>query len=77
MDVVYFFIICFLFLLFIMYIGVAFSNGFKENEKILYFWLLFLTVLFTVLFYLTIYFYVTIKDKRGPPGPPGEACITN
>tara|TARA_A100001015_G_scaffold282533_1_gene346907 strand:+ start:1591 stop:1773 length:183 start_codon:yes stop_codon:yes gene_type:complete len=58
-----------------MYVGVTFSGGFSDkNQKILYFWLLFLTILFTVLLYLTIYFYVTIKDRRGPPGPPGEAC---
>ena len=77
MDVIYFFIICFIFLLFVIYIGVFFSGKFTSpNEKVLYYWLLFLSVFLTILFYLTVYFYTTIREKRGPPGTPGQACTT-
>lgn len=72
MDIVYFFIVSFIFLLFVVYIGVFFSSKFTgSNERVLYYWLLFLTVLMTIIFYLSIYFYVTIRQNRGPPGPPG------
>ena len=75
MDVIYFFIICFIFLLFVIYIGVFFSGKFTSpNEKVLYYWLLFLSVFLTILFYLTVYFYTTIREKRGPPG---QACTTS
>lgn len=70
MDIIYFFIICFLFLLFVVYIGVFFSGKFVgNNERVLYYWLLFVTVFLTILFYLSIYFYITVREKRGPPGP--------
>ena len=73
MDIIYFFIVCFLFLLFVLYIGVFFSGRFTQaNEKVLYYWLLFVTVFLCILFYLSVYFYITVRQKRGPPGPPGQ-----
>lgn len=77
MDIIYFFIVCFIFLLFVVYIGVFFSGKFTgSNERILYYWLLFVTVFLTILFYLSIYFYISIREQRGPPGPAGQACNT-
>lgn len=75
MDIIYFFIVCFIFLLFVIYIGVFFSGKFTgANEKTLYYWLLFVTVFLCILFYLSVYFYITIREHRGPPGPAGDSC---
>jgi len=78
MDIIYFFIICFIFLLFVIYVGVFFSGKFSgANERALYYWLLFLTVFMTILFYLSVYFYITIREHRGPPGQPCKQQLTN
>ena len=77
MDIIYFFIVCFIFLLFVIYIGVFFSGKFSgANERALYYWLLFVTVFLTILFYLSVYFYITIREKRGPPGQPCAQQLT-
>ena len=73
MDIIYFFIVCFFFLLFVLYIGVFFSGRFTgANERVLYYWLLFATVFLCIQFYLSVYFYITVRQHRGPPGPPGN-----
>ena len=75
MDIIQFFIICVIFVLFVLYVGFFFSNKFvTDNEKVLYYWLLFISILFPILFYLVMYFYITLRENEGEAGPKGVDC---
>lgn len=78
MDLIYFFISSFIFMLLVIYIGFFFSGKFNTSqEKTLYYWLLFISILFPILFFLIMYFYISLRENPGPPGIPGNNCPEN
>ena len=72
MDLINFFVISFIFMLVVIYIGFFFSDKFvSPKEKTLYYWLLFISMLFPILFFLIIYFYISLREDKGKKGITG------
>tara|TARA_A100001015_G_scaffold282533_1_gene346906 strand:+ start:1168 stop:1371 length:204 start_codon:yes stop_codon:yes gene_type:complete len=65
-------------MLLVLYVGFFFNSKFVvSQEKTLYYWLLFLSMLFPILFFLIMYFYISIREDKGKLGIAGEDCNKN
>ena len=78
MDPIYIVIMTLVLSLVVIFFGTTYYDqimtGFNQSDvvEVFYYWLLILSIFSIVTFAFAMYFYVTIRNKRGPPGPRGE-----
>jgi len=66
-------IISFVVIIILVFCGLEFSSSLSSYAEIIIFWLLYVITIFTIVnIGLSIYFYIVLRNKKGPSGERGE-----